>query len=42
MFSGFNAKTLILGEKLTDPEVEDILKLAGPEDDDGFIKYERK
>lgn len=31
---------LSLGEKLTDPEVEDILKLAGPEDDDGFIKYE--
>lgn len=31
---------LTLGERLTDPQVVEILKLAGPEDDDGFIKYE--
>jgi len=32
---------LSLGEKLTDPEVEDILKAcAGQEDEDGFVKYE--
>lgn len=30
-----------LGEKLTDGEVEEILKTcAGQEDEDGFIKYE--
>ena len=34
---------LSLGEKLTDPEAEEILKLcAGGADDDGFIKYESK
>jgi len=31
---------LTLGERLTDPEVTEIVKLAGMEDDDGFIKYE--
>jgi len=32
---------LFLGEKLTDPEVEEIMKAcAGPEDEEGFIKYE--
>ncbi|GAB6025116.1 myosin light chain 1 [Chamberlinius hualienensis] len=31
---------LTLGERLTDPQVVEILKLAGPEDDDGFVKYE--
>lgn len=32
---------LSLGEKLTDPEAEEILKLcAGGADDEGFIKYE--
>ena len=31
----------ILGEKLKDPECEDIMKsCAGQEDEDGFIKYE--
>jgi len=30
---------LSLGERLTDPEVMEIMKLAGTEDDDGFIKY---
>lgn len=31
---------LSLGEKLTDSEVDDIMKITGPEDEDGFIKYE--
>jgi len=32
---------LALGEKLSDGEVEEVMKAcAGPEDDDGFIKYE--
>lgn len=32
---------LMLGEKMTDEEVEDIMKAcAGPEDDDGWMKYE--
>lgn len=31
------------GEKLEDPQVEEIMKAcAGPEDEDGFIKYESK
>ena len=34
---------LSLGEKLTDSEAEEILKLcAGGADDEGFIKYESK
>jgi len=32
---------LSLGEKLSDPEAEDIMKsCAGQEDEDGFVKYE--
>ena len=32
---------LMFGEKLTDEEVEDIMKAcAGQEDEDGFMKYE--
>lgn len=32
---------LMLGEKLTDEQVEDILKAcAGQEDDEGYMKYE--
>jgi len=31
---------LSLGEKLEDSEVDNILKIAGPEDEEGFIKYE--
>jgi len=32
---------LSLGEKLNDPEVEDIIKVcAGQEDEEGFVKYE--
>jgi len=35
------AHTLLsLGEKLTDAEVEEIIKLAGQEDEEGYIKYE--
>ncbi|CAG2176122.1 unnamed protein product [Oppiella nova] len=42
MLAGELAHILLsLGEKLNDPEVEDILKAAaGQEDEDGFIKYE--
>jgi len=42
MLAGELAHVLLsLGEKLNDPEVEEILKTcAGQEDEDGFIKYE--
>ncbi|XP_054162575.1 myosin light chain 1-like [Oppia nitens] len=42
MLAGELAHVLLsLGEKLNDPEVEDIMKAcAGQEDEDGFIKYE--
>jgi len=42
MLAGELAHILLsLGEKLSDPECEDILKAcAGQEDEDGFIKYE--
>jgi len=42
MLAGELAHILLsLGEKLTDPETEEILKsAAGQEDEDGFIKYE--
>jgi len=42
MLAGELAHVLLsLGEKLTDPEVEEIMKqCAGQEDEDGFIKYE--
>jgi myosin light chain 6 len=31
---------LTLGERLSEFEVQEIMKLGGPEDDDGFMKYE--
>lgn len=42
MLAGELAHVLLsLGEKLNDPEVDEILKAcAGQEDEDGFIKYE--
>jgi len=42
MMAGELAHVLLsLGEKLNDPETEEILKAcAGPEDEDGFVKYE--
>ena len=42
MMSAELAHTLLmLGEKLSDEEVEDIMKeCAGPDDEEGFMKYE--
>lgn len=42
MLAGELAHVLLsLGEKLTDPETEEIMKAcAGQEDEDGFVKYE--
>jgi len=41
MMAGELAHTLQnLGERLTGDEVDEIMKLAGPEDEDGYIKYD--